>query len=250
MNQSFDSNDEKIIFSEKPVSLKDWAYEQIKHWILNLELQPGSPLILNDIANRMKISSTPVREALHRLEAEGLVQIRPRLGFFVSEITPDDLRNLFELRILIEGFAAEKVAPQLKTEALDELGKLVDQCSPSRDDEFSKQFLIADQKFHSFITESTHNPKLNQIMDMLHNLTQRGVALGATSFNNVQQSYAEHLRILSALRERNSEEAGRQMRTHLTSVMDRLLEMLNTPELSGKSPFDDFNYKYKKSLLP
>jgi GntR family transcriptional regulator, rspAB operon transcriptional repressor len=230
VKQSIGSLNGKSVLSKKPMVLRDWAYEQIKRWILDREILPGTPIVINDLVNEMNISSTPIRDALLRLEAEGLVQIRARTGFFVREISQDDLKQLFELRILIEGFAAEKAARLLNTEDIDALGELFDERAQEKDAEFSKEFLDADQKFHSIIVEGTQNPRLSQIMDSLHDLTNQGQALGLTSFDNLQQSWKEHKEILLALRRRDGQEAGRRMRFHLASVLERLLELLEFPD--------------------
>jgi len=230
MKHSLGTFSEKSVFSNKPMVLKDWAYEQIKRWILEREIAPGAPLIINDLANEMNISSTPVRDALHRLEIEGLVQVRPRLGFYVAEITQDDLKNLFELRILLEGYAAEKVTTLLTDEEVKTLFAMFDKCTEAEDEESSQKFQISDHIFHTTILERTQNPKLLQIMDQLQDLTHKGVALGTTSYNNIEKSCREHKQILEAMRTRDARAAGQLMREHLTLVMERLLAMLNTQE--------------------
>ena len=226
-NDFFDQND---MVPFKPISLKDWAYEQIKRWILDREILPETPLVIRDLENKMKISSTPIRDALLRLEVEGLVQNRPRRGFIVSEITSKDLRNLFELRILIEGYAAKKAATLLKKKDLAELDDLLDSYNLEKRGESTDEFLGADQKFHSLIVNSCNNPMLVQIMDMLQDLTHQEMAIGASSSENMQQSVEEHKKILKAFHQRDGDEACQFMRMHLSAVMKRLLELVDVSD--------------------
>jgi DNA-binding GntR family transcriptional regulator len=85
-------------YENKPLNLKDWAYETIKQLILTYNVEPGEQLHIEDLSKKMKVSRTPIREALLKLESEDLVEANSRVGFFVKEITKKDLLELFEIR--------------------------------------------------------------------------------------------------------------------------------------------------------
>ncbi len=94
-----------------PVSLKDKAYHAIKAAILSLKLKPGDPLVESDLAQQLGISKTPVRDALLELEREGFVTKVPFKGTYVTEITLKDVREVFQVRAVLEGLAARLAAP-------------------------------------------------------------------------------------------------------------------------------------------
>lgn len=110
---------------EKPKELKDWAYARIKRDVLTGKYIPGEQLRVEELAETMKISRTPVREALLMLEHESLINVAPRVGFFVKGITKQEIQELFELRELIEGYAAEKAATHLEPKDLEGLEALL-----------------------------------------------------------------------------------------------------------------------------
>ena len=109
----------------KPKELKDWAYTSIKRDVLSGTYVPGQQLPVEVLAEKMNISRTPIREALIMLEHEGLLSVASRVGFFVRGITKPEMEELFELRELIEGYAAEKATSHLSAKDLAEIEVLL-----------------------------------------------------------------------------------------------------------------------------
>lgn len=219
----------------RPAALKDWAYETIKAEILNLRIRPGAVLHVNDLADQLAVSRTPVREALLRLEGEGLVRVESRVGFFVTEITRDDLENLFELRALLEGYAAQTAAPFLTEDDIDQIERAFDSCSQAIGQGQVQEFMEADVAFHTLLMERAPNPRLAEMMSLLEDLTHREHVLGLRSSENVRESCAEHQEILKALRRQDGELAGQLMRKHLCAVRDRLVGLLDLSDLEERS---------------
>jgi len=102
-------------------SRRDRAYQSISGWIIRGEMAPGESLTESEVANRLNMSRTPVREALHRLEQDGLVEIKPRVGAFVRSITMKDLQEIFEVREAAEGMLSRLSALRGDMDALSEL---------------------------------------------------------------------------------------------------------------------------------
>ncbi|MBI4757519.1 MAG: GntR family transcriptional regulator, partial [Chloroflexi bacterium] len=96
---------------EGPLSLKDKAYAAIKDAILSLQLKPGEPLVETELAEQLGISKTPVRDALQHLERGGFVTRVLFKGTYVTEVTLKDLKEVFQLRAVLEGLAARLAAP-------------------------------------------------------------------------------------------------------------------------------------------
>jgi len=214
----------------KPSALKDWAYEIIKNDILNLRIPSGAQLHIEDLAAKMEISRTPVREALLRLESEGLVRAMPRVGFFVTEITRRDLEELFEIRELLEGHAAAKATHLLTDEDLAYLEHVLDLgIRAFEEDGDLHKFLETEITFHTFLIEHSQNSRLIAMMESLRDLTYRERILSLDSRENVRQSCEEHKKILGALQQRDSKLVGRLMKEHIRNVRNRLLQFLDLP---------------------
>jgi DNA-binding GntR family transcriptional regulator len=213
--------------SGKPSALKDWAYDTIKESILNLRVPPGVQLHIEDLADQMGISRTPVREALLRLESDGLVRAVPRVGFFVTEISRRDLEDLFEVRALLEGHAAEGATFFLTDEDLAHIERLLEAGVSAVEQGDLDRFLETEIAFHTLLIERTPNRQLIAMMESLQDLTYRERVLSLESLENVRESLVEHQRILEALRQRDGELAGRLMREHIWAIRDRMLQFVD-----------------------
>jgi len=216
--------------SGKPSALKDWAYETIKESILNFRVPPGTQLNIEDLADQMGISRTPVREALLRLEGDGLVRAVPRVGFFVTEITRRDLEELFELRALLEGHAVEKATSLLSDDELAHVDRLLEGSVAAVEQGDLDKFLETEIAFHTLLIERAPNRRLIEMMESLQDLTYRERILSIKYLENVRESCTEHRRIVEALYQRDGELAARLMREHICAVRDRMLQFVDRLE--------------------
>nr|MBC7243735.1 GntR family transcriptional regulator [Chloroflexota bacterium] len=214
----------------KPTALTDWAYGVIKEAILTLKINPGAQLHIDELAEQLNISRTPVREALLRLEQDGLVRIVPRVGFFVTGITKRDLEELFELRELLESHAVKKATSALTESDIAYLKKLYQENAAAMEREDLAQFLQTEIEFHSFLINHAQNHWLITMMDSVQDLIHRERVLSLRSMENVRISVEEHQRILEALLQRDAELAGRRMGEHIRAVKERLSQFLDLPE--------------------
>jgi DNA-binding GntR family transcriptional regulator len=217
----------------KPSALKDWAYDTIKESILNLRSPPGAQLHIEDLADQMGVSRTPVREALLRLESDGLVRTVPRVGFFVTEITRRDLEELFELRALLEGHAAEKAASLLTDNELAHIDHLLEANVSAAEQEDLDRVLETEIAFHTLLIERAPNRRLTAMMESLQDLTHRERILSLECLENVRESCIEHRRIVEALHQRDGELAGRLMREHICAVRDRMLQFVDLSHINS-----------------
>ena len=214
----------------KHSDLKDWAYDVIKEAILAFQFAPGVQLHIQELAKQMDISRTPIREALLRLENDGLVRAVPRVGFFVTEITRSDLRELFELRGLLEGYAAQEAASLLSDDDLAHMDRLFENSVSAVERGELKEFLEAETALHTFLIEHCGNSRLIQVMESLKDLTYRERILSIESLDNVRESCVEHQAILDALHKRDGALAGERMRVHIRNVKRRLLQFPDIPQ--------------------
>jgi DNA-binding GntR family transcriptional regulator len=202
-----------------PSSLKDHAYRRIKTAILNLELKPGEALIEGELAERLGISKTPVRDALTELRREGLVTKIPYSGTFVSEITPQDIRDIIQIRTVLESLAA-RVATPLLTEA--ELQKLADLITFELDAIGEGNIEFASQcngEFHDVIIHKVQNQRLVSILENIGDQMKRIRALSSQLQGRLHKSAEEHTLVLAALRDRDPDKAEEMLRVHMLSVL-------------------------------
>jgi DNA-binding GntR family transcriptional regulator len=216
----------------KPPALKDWAYNKIKEDILDLRVPPGSKLPVNRLANELGISRTPIREALNQLHCEGLVLVESRVGFFVAPMVKQDLEDLFEIRILLESYAAQKTALSITENDLSHLEELNNACLRAIEMGSEDSFLKVDISLHGLIISRAGNPRLLSFIQDIEDLTHRELSLGVRSIENVRASISEHQHLLEALRQRDSELASKAMYEHLCNVKERVIKILDDTDFS------------------
>ena len=200
-------------------TLADIAYAQISRAMLNGDIKPGARLVMDQLAAELDISRTPVRDALLRLEREGLIEPSGRRGYVVREPSEDELLALYEAREAVEGFAARRVAEigdvalKLVKAALDELR--------NADQSTSTSAYAAHMKIHRAVVLATGNTPLVAMFD---DIWQR--ARGQYYFadflahrNSVETVYKEHRPLLLAM-QKGPEEAVSAMRRHIREGLE------------------------------
>ena len=139
------------IKTKKPAALTNWTYKLLKEMILNLEIMPGKQIHIEELIEKLEVSRTPVREAFLKLASEGLIEVRPRVGYFVSDITEQDIRDLFEIREIIETRAAKKAAITLTDEEIDSMKKLISDSYKALEDNNFNIYLENEIQFHEYL---------------------------------------------------------------------------------------------------
>jgi len=214
----------------RQTDLKDSVYSMIKNMILEQDFKPGDQLPVETLAVQMNISRTPVREALLRLESEGLVRAVSRVGFFVQGLTKQDLHELFELREITEGFAAGKAAERMSDKGIEIVAELHRKADAAVGAADLSRFIELETQLHGLILESSGNQRLLGMVASIKDLTYRERLLSTQSLENVKKSITEHGRIVEALRGRNPQAAEEAMKAHIRAVHERLLSALDLPE--------------------
>jgi DNA-binding GntR family transcriptional regulator len=215
---------------QKPSDLNNWAYRIIKNQILNFEVKAGEQLRVETLADKMGISRTPIREALLRLVNEGLVKAESRVGYFVRGMTKRDLIELFELREILESYAAEKAAKLMRDDELEYLQTLHTKSVQAVKQSKLSKFVELEIKLHNLIIEKSDNRRLFEMLESLKDLTYRERVLSVESMDNLKASLKEHSEVVEALSCKNGKLASQKMRKHIQSVKGRLLEFLDLPE--------------------
>jgi DNA-binding GntR family transcriptional regulator len=147
--------------------LRDVVFHTLRQAILRGELEPGERLMEIHLAERLGVSRTPIREAIRKLELEGLVVMIPRRGAVVASITEKDLQDVLEVRRTLEVLAAEVACDRITPELLEELEKAEKDFQALKDTEDVTELAAADVHFHEVIYSATDNPRLISILNNL-----------------------------------------------------------------------------------
>lgn len=192
------------------------SYEYIRDKILSGEIPRGTKLVEERLAEELGVSRTPIRESIRKLEQEGLVKQKR-----VFNPTSTDLRNIFQVRILLEGFAARYSATYMDESTLRNLKECITIARNGTTDEIMK----ANEKFHDIIVRATNNPVMIDIIDRMQSiiyLFRKTVVYHKRPF-----LIAEHQLIFDAISAHNADEAERLMKEHLQTDLDFALHLLN-----------------------
>lgn len=206
------------------LSLADQVFERIEKDILSGELKENELLSENKLSKQFGVSRTPVREALRRLEQEGLVSSASGKGTVVLGVDSGDLYDIFEIRMKLEGMAASRAAAVITDEQLVEMERVADlqQFYLSKGDAAS--ISDADSRFHKLIYKYCGSRVLEDILGGLHHRIQRFRRISMGSPERAERSVSEHRAILEALRERDAEKAERLVSEHISNARDNLLK--------------------------
>lgn len=217
------------------ISVRDQIYDGIKEMILTNSYEPGQILQIDRLADEFGVSSTPIREALIRLESFGLVTLIPNKGARVAEISVADVEYTWEMRLLLEPYAAG-IAAGLDIDAdVIPIHRTVTRILGGNYD--LDTYIESDLKLHEQLYLHLANPVLRETVQRVHQLSMR-MRYFPEGFAQIQETVIhrvseEHLAILDALLAHNAEQAADAVRIHLTHGKERAVECLREVEPSG-----------------
>jgi DNA-binding GntR family transcriptional regulator len=190
--------------------------------------RPGERLSLDELAANYGAGVTPLRDALQMLSQEGLITIKPRSGYFVERITLKELRELFEVREILELAAVERAATRITADLLQDL-EAVHAGYTGDDDESYDRYTDENRRFHFLIAEASGNHELAEMLGHLHDRLARFMVLRGAGLT--QQYTHEH--IVAALRARDSAAARQAMLNEITETRDLILDRVIRAEGAG-----------------
>ncbi len=209
------------------------AYHRIKDEIAENRMTPGNPMLEQEIAQYLGMSRTPVREALLRLEAEGLVEIVPRRGVKILPISKEDMQEIYEIFVTLESLVAANLSQRkdLNREDFIELELATDEMEKALENDDLDAWAIADHHFHQKLVELNGNKRLRYILDMMSNQTHRVRLITRHLRKKPIQSVADHRQILKAIYEGNSIKAHNAVKKHREKTVNEFLEILEKMHL-------------------
>lgn len=210
--------------------LRDVVFHTLRQAILRGELKPGERLMEIHLAQKLGVSRTPVREAMRKLELEGLVRMIPRKGAVVAEITISDLEDVLEVRMALEELAVKLACKMLTPEQIEEIGSLADEFEQTLYGEDVGACAQADMRFHEAIYEATGNGRLVQILNNLREQMYRYRMEYLKDRDAHQQLVQEHAEILKALADGDVDRALEASGRHIERQKEHIIGVLNAKE--------------------
>ena len=210
--------------------LRESIAESIRDSIINGKIKPGERLLEPNVAKLLGVSRTPVREAFFQLESEGLVEVMPRKGAVVSEISIKDATELYSVRSVLEGLAAKLAVANItasKIEELKNINELLIKHTKKESDNF-REITALNNQFHDLINREAQNEKLYQTIELLRKQTMRYNYIYLSVMFRIKVSIGEHEEIIRLLSEKKAEESENYMRKHVEDAGKQLCEYIKS----------------------
>ena len=215
------------MLDHKTVSLADQVYEQLEVDILSGKYLRGEVLTENKISETLGVSRTPVREALHRLAGEHIIEETAR-GCVVVGINKDDLRDIYEIRCVTEGMAAARAAERITQEEITKLKELIDLQEFYAAKKDADHIKMVDNEFHELIYRYSGSNVLYSTLMPLHKKIQKYRKAAVENEIRAEKSFEEHNAILNALIKGEKELAYEKMTEHVRNAYTHIMEKENS----------------------
>jgi DNA-binding GntR family transcriptional regulator len=202
--------------------------------ILSGRLVGGTRLVQADIAATLEVSTTPVREALRELASEGLIQFDPHRGAVVHEIDLDELREIYEIRMVLEPLAVRLAAARITDEQLERAAELVREMDATDDPGW---WVERNWQFHSLIEQAAGSRRLGNVIKTVQNSATLYIAHAVQVHPaRMKEGNAEHRALLVALRKHDGDKAAAILQKHLGRTMDAILKTRETRDSTPTTP--------------
>jgi DNA-binding GntR family transcriptional regulator len=211
------------ILTQHP-SLSDRIFEIMEEAILSGSIRPGERIIETELAKKLGISKSPVREALKKLEGEGIVQLVPRKGFFVRNIDRKSIDDLCDVMFIIE-LAAARLSLKKKTEAVcKKIDEILDQMKRHLRTRDYASYVLANRQFHGLFYDLTENEWILKISQMFFKEADMLRSLSLYTSDRFSRSIEEHDAIADAYKKGDEERLERAVKKHLIMFRDNILK--------------------------
>jgi DNA-binding GntR family transcriptional regulator len=204
------------------LTLSQRVYEHLREEILADRLLPGTELSEVALSKELAISRGPIREAMGRLSAEGLITMRPRRRAEVRSLTPQELIDAYQVREALEVMAVRLAIPRLTEADLARLDQLMEQMAGHISDGAVREFFAANVSFHELLCELSGNPKLQEVHHRLEGEIGRFQSRTLALRGSMDDSLTEHRAILAAIRLRDPDRAAALTADHIRVPAERL----------------------------
>ena len=213
-------------FENNYLPLRDVVFNTLRQSILTGELKPGERLMEIHLADKLGVSRTPIREAIRKLELEGLVTMIPRRGAEVAQITEKNLKDVLEVRRALDALAVELACDRIKEEQLRKLKDACDHFEEETKRGNANQVAQADVALHDIILEAGGNDKLIQMISNLSQQMYRYRLEYVKDETHYEQLIREHRQIYEAIRDKDKEGGSQAMKVHIDNQEKAVIRMI------------------------
>ena len=200
--------------------------ETLREEIIHGTIAPQARLHEVELAERFRTSRTPVREALRQLESEGFLAIRPRRGAVVAPVTPKDIQEFYELKSVLEGYAARKATELLTDDQINRMERLNEKLEQLRQEGDLLAMVEVHNRFHEVFTQACGNERISNLLKGLVKQHQRLRISLSSHTDAIQESIAQHREIVTAFRKRDPNLVEELVRRNSIAGCQALLERL------------------------
>lgn len=198
--------------------LREVVFKSIRGAILSGILKPGERLMEVQLAEKLGVSRTPVREAIRKLELEGLIVMMPRKGAYVADLSIKDITDVLEIRTALEGLASGLAALRITDEEIEELNLTAQNFHQAIEDGDFDRIVEMDIEFHDRVFKAARNEKLLQINNNLREQVQRFRIMYISKSNKSKDLVKDHYEIAEAISKRNAEMADKLAKRHIENA--------------------------------
>lgn len=206
--------------------LRDVVFNTLRQAILTGELKPGERLMEIHLANRLGVSRTPIREAIRKLELEGLVTMMPRRGAEVAQITEKSMNDVLEVRKAMDALCAELACERITEEELEQLAEACEEFEKATATGDVKLIAQTDVTLHDIIMQATGNKRLVQLINNLSEQMYRYRFEYIKDFSQHERLVEEHRDIYESLLHRDKERASQAAKTHIDNQRKAIIAQI------------------------
>jgi DNA-binding GntR family transcriptional regulator len=216
-------------------TMQEIVYDTIRDAILSGRYRPGQRLVAEELAREVGVSRMPVREALHRLEAAGLVTLTPHRGAVVNELSEGEIIEIYHIRAVLDGLATRLAAAHLAKPDHERLNALLDEMAAAAKLKDLDRVLHVNRDFHHLIWQAAHAPRLHSLLENLYDASQRFRHISVLLPGRLEQLTQDHRRIAQALARGDVNQAERYAIEHHEGTALRLLKAIEKGKPDGES---------------
>ena len=197
-------------------------YNELKRRIIEMEYPPGSAIVEKDLISEFKVSRTPVREAILKLSQNGLVDLKPRVGTYVSQIDLSEVKYAYEVKKNLEGLASELAAQRANENEIKELFDIIERFKSYDIVKDYKYCIKDDQRFHQIIRNASRNPILIKTLEELNIRTARFLQYIQYVLDDYDWFSKSLIEIAEAIRDKDTEKAYKSTARHTEAFLEQL----------------------------
>jgi len=216
-----------------PRTVKEALVDSLRDEIIQGDLVPGQKLRLEEIAARFEVSTMPVREALRDLEAEGLVTIFPHRGAVVTQLSPADLQDIYEIRGTLEALGARLAVPHMTEAVIAELTAIIEEMDSHIDEVVN--LVKLNHRFHSVLYAPSDRKHLCDLVITLRYRTQHYLRAYIDQLGRMPEAQQEHRAVLEACKAGNADLAASLMYEHVVKVGNAIVEHVRQQEEAAQT---------------